>query len=352
MATQSKRYLENLQYAQDPRVRAYLDVLADMEGTKDTYNMRVGGSSFDPNTAHPDNSITITSNGKKLKSDAAGRYQFMGTTWAGLAKKMPELKGSMSAQNQDVGAIELIREKGALDAVLKGDLATALHKTRNVWASAPTSELGQPRRSVQFAVDSYNRRLTEHGVKAPPLDAATITAGLTNFKPGKGVQATGSSFVASAATPAPSGDGTQPAAPSGDASLAMAEMINAGRGVPGVDIQGTPEVAPVGTLSILQKAMDAGLTPMGAEKVAKSTSDILSQLQQTPPPATGATTTLTDVEGRDVLAGLQPAVPEDELARQQDATLAYLLGQQKTEQPAFDIPSAVDRYLDQKLTAS
>ena len=346
MATQSKRYLENLQYAQDPRVRAYLDVLADLEGTKDTYNMRVGGSSFDPNTAHPDNSITITSNGKKLKSDAAGRYQFMGTTWAGLAKKMPELKGSMSAQNQDVGAIELIREKGALDAVLKGDLATALHKTRNVWASAPTSELGQPRRSVQFAVDAYNRRLTEHGVKAPPLDAATITAGLTNFKPGKGVQASGDSFVALAATPALSGGDS---AKSGNASLATAELINAGKGVPGSEVQSSPEIAPVGALSLSQGAIDAGLTPLGAETAARTAASIMEQLRQpAPQPTAGAA--MTDVEGRDVLAKLQPTT-DDELARQQDTTLAYLLGQQKTEQPNFEIPSAVDRYLEQKLTA-
>ena len=342
MATQSKRYLENLQYARDPRVKAFLDTIADAEGTGARYDMRVGGGAYDVNKPHPGNSLTIKSNGQDINSSASGRFQFMAKTWDGLAKTMPELKGSMSPENQLAGAVELIRGRGALDAVLKGDLATAAHKVRQEWASMPSSEYGQPRRSAQYIADAYNRHAASYGLKDNPVSAAQFTAGLSAFNPKKGVQTAGGAYKANPAATA----GASSTADVGDA-LAKAERANAGNGIDGLRIQPGVDVVSVGALYEVQRAMDAGLTPMGAER----TTSILDQLRQTPPAEPTSTATMTDVEGRDVLAGLQSA-PDDELARQQDTTLAYLLGQQKTEQPNFEIPSAVDRYLEQKLTTS
>jgi muramidase (phage lysozyme) len=51
-----------------------------------------------------------------LASDAAGRYQFLSTTWDGL-----RLGDFSPKQNQDHGAVELIRQRGALQLIELAD---------------------------------------------------------------------------------------------------------------------------------------------------------------------------------------------------------------------------------------
>lgn len=79
----------------------------------------------------------------ELCSDAAGAYQFLSTTWDSL--NLPDF----FPENQDKGAIELIKRRGAYQNILDGNLRTALDKCSWVWASLPPGRYGQP--SISYA---------------------------------------------------------------------------------------------------------------------------------------------------------------------------------------------------------
>lgn len=67
-------------------------------------------------------------------STAAGRYQIVGSTWQGLQRK-GVVGDSFSPNEQDIAAIALIDEQGALDDVLSGNYYGFVSKTRGVWES-------------------------------------------------------------------------------------------------------------------------------------------------------------------------------------------------------------------------
>lgn len=52
-----------------------------------------------------------------------------------------------SPQNQDLGAVALLFQRGAIPALLKGDYQTAIRKTGDEWASLPSSNYKQNKRS-------------------------------------------------------------------------------------------------------------------------------------------------------------------------------------------------------------
>jgi lysozyme len=78
----------------------------------------------------------IVRDGKgRLPSSAAGRYQYLKATWAGVARvcNLPDF----SPHSQDVGAVELLRQRGALQHVLNNDFARAVEACKKEWASLP-----------------------------------------------------------------------------------------------------------------------------------------------------------------------------------------------------------------------
>lgn len=119
----------------DRRVKAFLDTIATAEGTAapDGYRTQYTGSKFASFNDHPRELKCGRRYSKKLCSDAAGRYQFLSTTWDRLAKKFGVK--DFSPQNQDLMAIELIREKGALGDVEAGRLEPAFKKLAYIWPS-------------------------------------------------------------------------------------------------------------------------------------------------------------------------------------------------------------------------
>lgn len=86
-------------------------------------------------------------------STAAGAYQIIKPTWVALKArlKLPDF----SPLSQDAAAIELIREKGALDAINGGRVADAIALCHSVWASLPGSTSGQPQASLASLVQHY-----------------------------------------------------------------------------------------------------------------------------------------------------------------------------------------------------
>jgi len=91
-------------------------------------------------------------------STAAGAYQFLKPTWKGLQKKMnlPDF----SPASQDLAAVQLLDDIGALSLIQEGDIDGALKKASKVWASLPYSSAQQNPRQYQFALDRFSEGLT------------------------------------------------------------------------------------------------------------------------------------------------------------------------------------------------
>jgi muramidase (phage lysozyme) len=129
------RYEENLQLLSNPKVQNMLTVIKHAEGTNNAkgYNTRVGYTYFDDLSHKPKGKVYIPA--IRDYSSAEGAYQFLDSTWDGLAKKLN--LSDFSKKSQDVAAIELLRESGALSELLNDNFEGAVHKAAPVWASLP-----------------------------------------------------------------------------------------------------------------------------------------------------------------------------------------------------------------------
>jgi muramidase (phage lysozyme) len=130
-------------------VRKMLDLIAQTEGVKWGYNTLFGNQKIDNLSAHPNLKKQFKqTDGKINYTTAAGRYQFIKPTWDGLVSQLG-LK-DFSPRSQDIGAIALLAENGALPYVLKGNYRTAVRKSGGTWASLPSSSYAQPKRGWDF----------------------------------------------------------------------------------------------------------------------------------------------------------------------------------------------------------
>lgn len=124
----------------DPNVRAFLSMIRVGEGTAgpNGYTTFYGGSHFADLSKHPN--VAHTAGG--YTSTAAGAYQFLYSTWQQLAAQygLPDF----SPASQDIGAVALIKQRGALADVIAGRIATAVGKCNTIWASLAGSPYGQP----------------------------------------------------------------------------------------------------------------------------------------------------------------------------------------------------------------
>jgi muramidase (phage lysozyme) len=149
-----------------PRIKAFLDTIAYAEGTAnpDGYRTLYSFLLCDSLKDHPRQVICSWSNGQRLCSSAAGRYQIRQKIWDRVA---PTINAqTFSPLNQDRVAIELIADCEALEDVTAGRFEQAIAKTNKVWASLSGSPLGQRTVSLpelrawyQKQVAYYNKRL-------------------------------------------------------------------------------------------------------------------------------------------------------------------------------------------------
>lgn len=140
---------------------AFLDLLAYAEGTKgrgdqDGYNKLVNPAGyFNDYSHHPNQRVQVKPG---LVSTAAGRYQFLSRHW-------PHYKAQLGLpdfgpQSQDRWAIQLIRERRAINDVEAGRIAQAIAKCSNIWASLPGANYpGQPMRKL----DELQAKFVEFG---------------------------------------------------------------------------------------------------------------------------------------------------------------------------------------------
>ena len=141
------------------QIGAFLDTIAWAEGTdknigdgvKTGYNIIYSFQTFSSYTEHPHR--IVCANG--ICSSAAGRYQFLDTTWDMLANMLN--LSDFSPDNQDRGAIELIKRRGALLDIEQGRIRVACNKVSWEWASIPPGRYGQPIISYAKAEELFAR---------------------------------------------------------------------------------------------------------------------------------------------------------------------------------------------------
>lgn len=128
--------------------KAFLDMIAWSEGTDRPgqqkskhhgYDVIVGGGLLTNFADHPRRVVNLPN--LKIRSSAAGRYQFIQKTWDALkrALQLPDF----GPESQDRAAIELLRECKALPLVDAGRFDEAVVAARKIWASLPGAGYGQ-----------------------------------------------------------------------------------------------------------------------------------------------------------------------------------------------------------------
>jgi len=134
--------------------RALLDVIAFAEGTRgqsnDGYNVTFGFRTFATCEHHPRMLVC-----EGLCSDAAGRYQFLSTTWEEVGLK------TFTPDNQDRAAIQRVVGRGGhipSDRPLSGAEFSALMDIISFeWASLPPGRFGQTAHSFGEVRSEYCR---------------------------------------------------------------------------------------------------------------------------------------------------------------------------------------------------
>lgn len=163
-------------YLQNPRVRQFLDLIAHTEGTEGNgYRTAFGGGRLSSLSDHPRYSKTFKQkNGKTNKTSAAGRYQFLRGTWDGLARQYG-LK-DFGPQSQDIAAVALLAQNGALGRILKGDMQGAVRKAGPTWASLPTApaSYSQPTKSWQTVNRFLGGKVSSSQKQQPTFQAPSF----------------------------------------------------------------------------------------------------------------------------------------------------------------------------------
>jgi len=122
--------------------KALLDTIAGPE-SRGAYDVIYGGSKFTDFSDHPRQYVPITSGPNQGKySSAAGKYQFLGSTWDAYAPKAGV--SDFSPASQDAVAWELAQDEYRRDTgrdlltdLRAGDLSRVPQSLRNQWTSLP-----------------------------------------------------------------------------------------------------------------------------------------------------------------------------------------------------------------------
>jgi muramidase (phage lysozyme) len=87
-------------------------------------------------------------------STAAGKYQLIKPTWLRL-KALLQLK-NFGPDSQDDCAMQLIKERGALDLIYAGEIEAAIGKCSGEWASLPGNPARQPQKTFAQLLNVYS----------------------------------------------------------------------------------------------------------------------------------------------------------------------------------------------------
>lgn len=174
---------------QNPNVQRFLGLIEAAEGVKHGYNTGFGNTVLESLDDHPREAKTFTeTTGRKNVTTAAGRYQFLASTWDDVAGKLG-LK-DFGPESQDLAAVELLKRAGALGPLLEGDFDTAVAKSGKTWVSLPSGTAPQKKRSDEFVANYLGtapegaRPATVQAMTAPPAWLAPVLAAQQGTAPG------------------------------------------------------------------------------------------------------------------------------------------------------------------------
>lgn len=149
-------------------LKAFLDMIAVSEGTSTSpatkhngYDVIVTGwdkkpEIFDDFSHHPfskGRKPKLISKNSGLYSTASGRYQFMRKDYEHYKHtlNLPDF----GPDSQDKWAIQLIRERRALNDIYDGKIQSAIAKVSNIWASLPGAGYGQHENALSKLLLAY-----------------------------------------------------------------------------------------------------------------------------------------------------------------------------------------------------
>lgn len=132
-----------------PALTAFLALVGWSEGADYTTIVTGvdGQHSFSDFSDHPfapqfGRSPVVVCQNPLLRSTASGRYQLLYRWWVPYKSQLGLT--DFSPASQDAVAIQQMRERGAVDAVLAGNIQQAIQDCSNIWASFPSNSYGQP----------------------------------------------------------------------------------------------------------------------------------------------------------------------------------------------------------------
>ena len=143
-------------------VKALLDMIAWSEighamlaQSDNGFNVLVGSRPgkmklFHDYADHPRQLIKIND---KLSSTAAGRYQILKRTFDHYKRVLG--LSDFSPASQDAIAVQLIKERRALQDIAEGRVIDAIVKVRNIWASLPGAGYGQHEHRIEPLIIAY-----------------------------------------------------------------------------------------------------------------------------------------------------------------------------------------------------
>lgn len=92
-----------------------------------------------------------------LRSTASGRYQLLIRWW--IRYKVNLNLPDFSPTSQDAVALQQLKEQGAVDLILAGDIEGAIKSCSNIWASFPGNNYGQNAHSIGTLLDKYGEEV-------------------------------------------------------------------------------------------------------------------------------------------------------------------------------------------------
>lgn len=155
-------------YLSNSNVKAFLDTIAWAEGGR--YNNIFGGSTFSDYSRHPNRRVTAGG----YTSTAAGRYQFLYSTWNGISNILG--LRDFSPHSQDLAAVYLIYQRGQLAKIASGDLIGTLKGLGCAWAALPYATCNQKTRGLQETVNFYNNVAGKGSVSIPLSNGNVVLA--------------------------------------------------------------------------------------------------------------------------------------------------------------------------------
>lgn len=158
-------------------IQAFLKVIRKGEGTLSSsgYSTTFGGGQLSTLSVIP-TIDTFYTNSNGVRGSVVGAYQF------GNSSSNPTLPNlvfkfqwnNFSPINQDIGAIELIKEKNAINNIVSGDITTAISKLNNpLWPSLPGGS--QQQQNLNSALSFY----VNNGGTLNSTDTNTMNSGIS-----------------------------------------------------------------------------------------------------------------------------------------------------------------------------